>query len=153
MYPNALRLPLTVARPLSILPVKSMHGSTRIAAAALGLVLGIATSACDGLTSGSGDVEAPIELTPTATVDPTNSGGYRVVTDYCDCVTETLTLIDGRGNLTRIECTGVYHLVSAGGQEPVEATILGAGWRVSSSSQMPSDPHVGLRIDATCVEP
>lgn len=130
-----------------------MIRSRRAPLASSALALALATGGCDGLTSSSRDRVAPIELRGEVTIGPTGGGGYRVQTDYCECVSDTLTLVDGRDNLTRIQCTGVYGLHSAGGDEPVEATILGPGWRVSHSVEVLSSPHVGVRIDATCREP
>jgi hypothetical protein len=130
-----------------------MSRSLRSFAAALAAVLALATTACDGPSSSGHDAESPIELTSAATGGPLGGGGYRVVTDYCECVADSLLLVDGRDNVTSIECSGTYGLVSAGGDEPVVATIIGPTWRVSTSSRVPVDPHIGLRVDATCLEP
>ena len=130
-----------------------MNRLRRAANSVLAVALGVGLASCDGTSTGPRGGEAPIQLVATSTGGPTGGDGYRVVTDYCGCVSSTLTLIDGRRNLTRIECTGVYGLQSAGGDEPVEATILGPGWRVSTSQRVFSSPHIGLRVDATCREP
>ena len=79
-----------------------MIATRRISLAAPALVLALSTAACDGLSTDSGERRAPIALTGEATGGPFGGGGYRVETDYCGCVSETLTLVDGRGNLTRI---------------------------------------------------
>jgi hypothetical protein len=122
----------------------------RTFAAALAGVLALLMTACDGLASSDHDVEPPIELTGTIIVDPVNSGGDRVVTDYCDCLTSIVALIDGSGRVTSVECSGTYGLRPTGEGELVEATLVGPGWRVYHASNVPVSPHVGLRVDATC---
>ena len=62
-----------------------MNRPRRSGATVLAATLCVGLSSCDGLSTGPRNVVAPIELTATGFADPTNSGGYRVVTDYCDC--------------------------------------------------------------------
>jgi hypothetical protein len=116
----------------------------------LPLVL-LALSACDGSSTRPRNITAPIELDGYVTVMELGGPPGGLYTDYCECVSGPVTLLASGRPPETIECQGSYGVPYSDGQRR-EVTLLGRGWRVTEEYTLPTDPHLSMRIDATCRE-
>lgn len=133
-------------------PVRSSAGSYRPLVAAIGISLLLVTlSACDGSSTGPGNPAAPIELDAYVTVQELGGLPSGLHTDYCECVPGPVTLVTSSRPPEIVECQGSYGLASSGGERR-EVTLIGRGWRVTEEYTLPVDPHLSIRVDATCRE-
>lgn len=108
----------------------------------------VTLGACDGSSTGPGNPTAPIELDAYVTADELG-GGSGLFTDYCECVSGPVTLVSPGTTPELVECQGNYGVPYSDGQRR-EVTLIGRGWRVSVEYTVPVDPHLDIRIDATC---
>lgn len=114
----------------------------------------VAAAGCDGSSTSPRDGEAPIELRAVAIADPGSGGGYRLITDYCECFPGSVTLVSTRRPIERVSCAGESGLgYPITYNDTLEVRLLGPTWQVSETFNVILDPHVGLRVAATCLEP
>jgi hypothetical protein len=116
----------------------------------LPLVL-LALSACDGSSTGPRSVTAPIQLESYVTVELLGDPPGGLYTDYCECVSGPVTLVATGRPPETVECQGSYGVPYSDGQRR-EITLIGRGWRVSDEYTLSVDPHLDIRIEATCRE-
>lgn len=72
-------------------------------------------------------------------------------TDYCECVSGPVTLVASGSPSQIVEGQGSY-AVPYSDRQRREVTLVGRGWRPSAEYDLPVDPHLDIRIDATCRE-
>jgi hypothetical protein len=111
--------------------------------------MSIALSACDGSSTGPRNVRAPIELDVYVTAEELGGPPGGLYTDYCECVSGPVTLISSGSPPQALDCQGSYGVPYSDGERR-EVMLVGRGWRVTEEYTLPVDPHLDIRIDATC---
>ena len=110
-----------------------------------------ALAACDGSSTGPRYAQTPVRLDAYVTVEEMGGPPPGLHTDYCECVPGPATLVRAGRPPERVECRGEYALPYSDGQRQ-EVTLIGRGWRATVDYTLPVDPHLDIRVDATCVE-
>lgn len=132
--------------------MRSPAGSSRPFTPAVWISLLLVTlSACDGSSTGPGSPTAPIELDAYVTIQELGGPPSGLHTDYCECVPGPVTLVTPSRPPETVECHASYGLPYSDGERR-EITLVGRGWRVSVDYTLPVDPHLSIRVDATCRE-